>query len=400
MRPMPETETIAVARPGPPASIPAETVAHRPAERPTTSQRPPPYQPPPRANVTTMPGGPAKLGPEFAVTQPGMPGPEALQALRRAAAEEEKRRKPEPPPEDEAVDVELSLSALKPRAPEPEPPPEPEADEGQLVGDSPMPTRELPAARRAQEQWAEPSAPSGLDGLFDENSGEQIGPPPPQYASDLLSDPGEEGFAPDAGDAPQEDERDVQAELSTRDLRAEAAEVNENLETMPPQSSKQAFGEVPSAEVIARPASMFRTLLAWTVDVALWGVMSTGFFYFQRLKSHAPAIHGAEALIYWVKSLGKVSRTGALIALGIALFYTLLFTFALKGRTPGRLIAGIRLVTKKGEAPGFFRAILRTVFALVSFATFFAGFWLALFDRKAQTLHDKLTGTFVVRLDS
>ena len=100
-----------------------------------------------------------------------------------------------------------------------------------------------------------------------------------------------------------------------------------------------------------------------------------------------------------MKSLGKASLIGAALAFGLAVLYTLLFTFALKGRTPGRLIAGIRLVTKKGEAPGIFRALFRTAFAVLSFATCCAGFWLALFDRKAQTLHDKLTGTFVVRLD-
>ncbi len=33
----------------------------------------------------------------------------------------------------------------------------------------------------------------------------------------------------------------------------------------------------------------------------------------------------------------------------------------------------------------------------VSFVPFLAGFWLALFDRRGQTLHDKLTQTFVVR---
>ena len=36
--------------------------------------------------------------------------------------------------------------------------------------------------------------------------------------------------------------------------------------------------------------------------------------------------------------------------------------------------------------------------SLLSFALFLSGFWLALFDRHGQTLHDKLTKTFVVKL--
>jgi uncharacterized RDD family membrane protein YckC len=55
-------------------------------------------------------------------------------------------------------------------------------------------------------------------------------------------------------------------------------------------------------------------------------------------------------------------------------------------------------VDDSGAAPGPARALVRAALALVSFALFLAGFWLALFDRRGQTLHDKLTRTFVVRL--
>ena len=43
------------------------------------------------------------------------------------------------------------------------------------------------------------------------------------------------------------------------------------------------------------------------------------------------------------------------------------------------------------------RPLIRALFSFVSFGLCLSGFWLALFDRKGQTLHDKLTRTFVVR---
>ncbi|MCA2978043.1 MAG: RDD family protein, partial [Myxococcaceae bacterium] len=82
----------------------------------------------------------------------------------------------------------------------------------------------------------------------------------------------------------------------------------------------------------------------------------------------------------------------------VAFVYTTLFAFLWRGRTPGRLLLGIHLVDATGQAPHAGRALVRAALSLASFGLFLSGFWLALFDRKGQTLHDKLTSTFVVRL--
>jgi hypothetical protein len=41
--------------------------------------------------------------------------------------------------------------------------------------------------------------------------------------------------------------------------------------------------------------------------------------------------------------------------------------------------------------------VVRALLSLISAGAFLGGFWLAIFDRRGQTLHDKLTRTFVVR---
>jgi uncharacterized RDD family membrane protein YckC len=68
-----------------------------------------------------------------------------------------------------------------------------------------------------------------------------------------------------------------------------------------------------------------------------------------------------------------------------------------RGQTLGRKLTGIQLVDRSGLPPLPTRAVIRAVLAGFSFLFFFAGYWLALFDRKGQTLHDKLTRTYVVR---
>jgi uncharacterized RDD family membrane protein YckC len=241
-------------------------------------------------------------------------------------------------------------------------------------------TREAPVVERdhlATGQFDEGYEEQPAD---EENLGAH--PPMPLFASELLDDPPPEE-APEDGPVPSDslaDEID-QAELEDQlnrptlmpeQLAAAAAQVNE---TMPPHRAEA----VELLEVIARPASAPRRLLAWTIDVGLWAALST---------------------LLWMKSLGTGAVVGGLIAAALALLYTAVFTVALSGRSPGRLVAGLRLVTGGGTAPGAVRMVLRTAFAAVSFATCCAGFWLALVDRKGQTLHDKLTGTFVVRLDA
>jgi uncharacterized RDD family membrane protein YckC len=86
------------------------------------------------------------------------------------------------------------------------------------------------------------------------------------------------------------------------------------------------------------------------------------------------------------------------LAAVFAFVYTTLFAFLFHGRTVGRRLVGIHLVDGTGAAPGAGRALVRAGLSLVSFGLFLSGFWLALFDRHGQTLHDKLTRTFVVRL--
>ena len=143
--------------------------------------------------------------------------------------------------------------------------------------------------------------------------------------------------------------------------------------------------------VTAEPAALWRRLGAWLTDLLFVGVIVLGMLVL-ALEVIAPRNLPASSQLALV----------ALPALGLggilAFVYTALFAFLWDGRTPGRRLMGIHLVTATGHAPGPSRALLRAAFSLLSFGLFLSGFWLALFDRHGQTLHDKLTRTFVVKL--
>ncbi|MFT3714111.1 MAG: RDD family protein [Archangium sp.] len=155
----------------------------------------------------------------------------------------------------------------------------------------------------------------------------------------------------------------------------------------------EAFDE-PQREAIgvtAEPASLWRRVGAWLTDLLFVSVMVLGLLFlaieFVAPKNLTP-----------IQQLMVIAMPAAVLTALIAFVYTALFAFLWDGRTPGRRMMGIHLVDSTGQAPSAVRSLIRAALSLVSFALFLSGFWLALFDRHGQTLHDKLTRTFVVKL--
>lgn len=153
--------------------------------------------------------------------------------------------------------------------------------------------------------------------------------------------------------------------------------------------------------VRAAPASLWRRAGATLVDLLL--AIGVGAAYLAiaaavvGLKPPPSQLTGLDALMVRAHALERVLLPGAILVLVLSASYGAVFGWLWEGSTLGRRLFGIRLVDRTGQAPTPVRAILRAALSLVSFAIFLGGFWLALFDRKGQTLHDKLTSTFVVR---
>ena len=155
-------------------------------------------------------------------------------------------------------------------------------------------------------------------------------------------------------------------------------------------------------EVRARPAALWQRITAFVLDGALVGgvlALYVGLAAALIAPRGVPAtqLTGIDGVMARVHQLHAVLAPCVALALVLGLVYATTFALLWNGRTPGRRLLGIRLVDRTGLAPAPGRAIARAALAVVSFVPFLAGFWIALFDRRGQTLHDKLTQTFVVR---
>ena len=140
-------------------------------------------------------------------------------------------------------------------------------------------------------------------------------------------------------------------------------------------------------------------LLAWTVDAAilsacaaLHAVVAAEVIGTQRL---APPGFGSAD--YWLDLMSGPrlpALWGALFAL-LAVAYSWLFA-AVGGRTPGMMLSGLRLRRVDGGRVSPGGALARAALSLLSAPALF-GFAFALFDARGQALHDKFTGTVLVR---
>ncbi len=66
------------------------------------------------------------------------------------------------------------------------------------------------------------------------------------------------------------------------------------------------------------------------------------------------------------------------------------------GRTPGKMLLGLQVISADGTSISFGIAFLRAVGYLVSGALFNLGFIWAAFDKKKQGWHDKMADTVVI----
>lgn len=145
----------------------------------------------------------------------------------------------------------------------------------------------------------------------------------------------------------------------------------------------QAAEPASDAVLRARPAALWRRLVASAVDGAV--VLTVGALYLAlaHLVTGRSRLDGVllPALALMLLVAGVYAAVGSLWG----------------GRTLGLHLVGIRLVDGRGQTPDPMRALVRTLLGGVSAALLGGGFWLALVDRRGQTLHDKLTSTFLVQ---
>jgi uncharacterized RDD family membrane protein YckC len=125
-------------------------------------------------------------------------------------------------------------------------------------------------------------------------------------------------------------------------------------------------------------------VLAWSTDALL---LSTVF---------SACVAATLSLAHVRYPLDFLRETSALwLTLLAALGFAWSLVFGLASRTPGMALAGLRLRSLRGGNLKVGEAFARAALSLPSAALGLYGFWLALLDRRGQTLHDKLTHAVV-----
>jgi uncharacterized RDD family membrane protein YckC len=143
------------------------------------------------------------------------------------------------------------------------------------------------------------------------------------------------------------------------------------------------------ADETLTPAPLWRRLAALVYDlfplIALW--MITVLLCLLAIGGHYDPQHP-----HWASHLGLQL---ALLAVTAAYF---VISWARIGATIGMRAWKLKLIRDDGSKLGIARALARFLLALLSIAIAGIGFWMALFDSRKRTLHDRICGTVMVRL--
>ncbi len=142
-----------------------------------------------------------------------------------------------------------------------------------------------------------------------------------------------------------------------------------------------------SASSLQAPASSnctsrLRRIVAWCVDSSLLLAVLAGHVWIAARLAGEPQ--------YWPDLVLEMPLLWAGLLGCLAIAWSWLF-MALCARTPGMALTGQRLRTTHGGTPRPLVAFTRAVLAVLCAAPALFGFVLALFDRRGQTLHDKLS---------
>ena len=122
-------------------------------------------------------------------------------------------------------------------------------------------------------------------------------------------------------------------------------------------------------------ASPIRRLYAWIIDA---GLLLLAIFIMAPISG------------------GKLfSKDAAFADIAILIVYFLIPT-AITGKTLGKWVAGISVVDIDGKIPGPVAIPREIVGKFVSYAVLGIGFIWIIFDKKNQSWHDKIAGTYVI----
>ncbi len=139
-------------------------------------------------------------------------------------------------------------------------------------------------------------------------------------------------------------------------------------------------------------AGFLYRLIAWIIDlIVLWVILAVvativgAPFFLSGFEMNPVAV----AARYSITSLLSL-----LIGIGYYVYF-----WGTSGATPGKMALGLKVVGTDGRMPiSFVTAFIRYIGYIVSTVVCLLGYLLIIVDEENQGLHDKIAGTYVVRV--
>lgn len=146
-------------------------------------------------------------------------------------------------------------------------------------------------------------------------------------------------------------------------------------------------------------AGFWRRFVAYMIDGFIMGVISVLFMIIAGIAYVAGAMSGDGGAM-----LAKMADPAQMASLTLWMWvFSVVFNMAYftyfhgsSGRTPGKRLLGLQVISSEGTPISYGIAFLRSVGYLVSSLVFCLGYiWIG-FDKKKQGWHDKIAGTVVI----
>ena len=145
-----------------------------------------------------------------------------------------------------------------------------------------------------------------------------------------------------------------------------------------------------------RQAGFWLRAVAFLVDLAVVAVLlaAGGMLVAGAVRAGGWFSSTPEVALQWLEASART-----VLSVLMNLWYFTLFV-GWSGQTPGKMLFRLRIIRVTGEEAGYARAFMRWVGQILSFVLLGIGFLMIALSRKKQGLHDKIAGTYVIRLGS
>jgi uncharacterized RDD family membrane protein YckC len=169
-----------------------------------------------------------------------------------------------------------------------------------------------------------------------------------------------------------------------------------------PPSAPHSTATTVTEELVVESAGLGRRSIAFALDALLLCtiVMGASFGMMRPIAPQSTAPHNpldqvVEAMLQHPDDLVGVS----MLALGLMLALPVVAGLLL-GRTPGAHIMGITSIDGRGLKPTAIRTFIRALIRVIGGLALGLGWLWALMDPERRTLHDRLTGVWVIHCAS